>query len=342
MRSSILHRLPRPASFVAALLLSPVAVRAQDVEPPERPFLWRIDAPGAAEPSYLFGTIHLPDERVTTLHPAVEAALLAADEVYTELPMDLATMTSAATKMVLPGRKTLEDVLPPELYERLKAFLAARNLPIGPLSRLQIWAIATQIPLIEHLAEIASGEALDMKLYRMADDEGKVVGGLETVDEQVGVFAGLSEKEQAQLLIDALDQVEEASESGKDLLDEIVTLYVGGDAEALMKLMHETSSPDEELQRKLEEALLWTRNRRMADRIARKINGAPDDQFFFAVGAAHMPAAQGIVALLEARGFTLTRLPETAATVRARIAELEAELAVLRERLRKLEDEKSR
>lgn len=331
MRASFFRVLSALVPVVAALVAFPRPLDAQELAP--RPFLWRIDGPA---PSYVFGTIHLPDERVTNLHPAVEAALDEADAVYTELPMDMETMMEAAREMALPGRTSLKDVLPDALYERLKKFLADRGMPIAPLSKLKVWAIATQIPLIEHLKEIASGQPLDMLLYNRARDEEKETGGLETVDEQVGVFDGLSTDEQVQLLEDSMDQVEELDAKGEDILDKTIRLYVAGDAEALMDLMHESASEDDALQLKIEEALLWKRNRLMADRIAEKIRSAPDRSFFFAVGAAHMPTDRGVIALLRGKGFEVARLPETAAEVEARIRELEQRLESLRARLREL------
>ena len=51
---------------------------------------------------------------------------------------------------------------------------------------------------------------------------------------------------------------------------------------------------------------------RMMERIQQKIGAAPEQSFFFAVGAAHMPDRRGVVRLLEDQGFTVTRLPESA------------------------------
>src|SRR5690606_7133604 len=45
--------------------------------------LWRIERPGA-EPSWLFGTMHMSDPRVVTLPPAAQAAFDRADTVVIE------------------------------------------------------------------------------------------------------------------------------------------------------------------------------------------------------------------------------------------------------------------
>ena len=59
----------RPEAQVPAPADGPAAAPAVAVPTQvERPLLWRIEL---APPSYLFGTIHLPDERVTKLPPVV-------------------------------------------------------------------------------------------------------------------------------------------------------------------------------------------------------------------------------------------------------------------------------
>ena len=82
------------AHFGAGLLLLCLAgvtsTRAQtgdgaSVRPTEKPFLWRVDGPA---PSYLYGTVHVPDQRVLELPQVVRRALEAADVFNAEIPLD--------------------------------------------------------------------------------------------------------------------------------------------------------------------------------------------------------------------------------------------------------------
>ena len=56
---------------------------AADAVPNARSLLWRVERKGLA-PSYLFGTIHSTDPRVTKLPPAVQAAFNSANTVALE------------------------------------------------------------------------------------------------------------------------------------------------------------------------------------------------------------------------------------------------------------------
>ncbi|MDG1406046.1 MAG: TraB/GumN family protein, partial [Planctomycetota bacterium] len=49
----------------------------------QSPLLWKVTSENNT--SYLFGTMHVADPRVTTLAPAVEAAFAASDAIFTEL-----------------------------------------------------------------------------------------------------------------------------------------------------------------------------------------------------------------------------------------------------------------
>jgi uncharacterized protein YbaP (TraB family) len=67
-------------SAAAAQTRVPAAAAAP--APWTRPFLWRIE--GAA-PSYLFGTMHLPDERAAHFPPSVAQALESSQAVVLEI-----------------------------------------------------------------------------------------------------------------------------------------------------------------------------------------------------------------------------------------------------------------
>jgi uncharacterized protein YbaP (TraB family) len=69
MLSSIMKRFIQSAVFsLASVVLLGGQVFGQEVKHPEKPLLWKIEGKGLEKPSYLFGTIHLGAEAVTTLH----------------------------------------------------------------------------------------------------------------------------------------------------------------------------------------------------------------------------------------------------------------------------------
>ena len=136
-----------PGLMVLTALFLPVALPAQKgvdphpttPQPTDRPFLWRIEK---SPPSYLYGTIHVPDERVTTLPRAVTDALEASDVVMTEVRFD--RVGNVAKRMLLGGKRSLQDVLPEATYARLSGYLEAKGFPIQAFTRVKVWAVTAR------------------------------------------------------------------------------------------------------------------------------------------------------------------------------------------------------
>lgn len=299
----------------------------------ERPLLWRIELP---TPSYLFGTIHLPDERVTELTPVVAETMERCDALYTELPMDMALLLKQAGRMQLAEGESLKGLLGDELYGEVAAFAQQKGVSMALLDRLQPWAVGAQLGMLDRLKEMASKQALDMQIYQRAKRAGKTVGGLETVDEQIAVFADMTVAEQRTYVRDALANVKSEEAAGRNPTEELLKLYLKGDEAAIEQKVMEFPLTDAKLKKRLMKRLVDDRNVAMADRIVRKLQEQPEAVQVFAVGAAHYPGKMGVLELLRQRGYRLTRI-ELAVDDAARAAEAAAVDAVIADRERELQ-----
>ena len=328
-------RVPLAASVVALLVSplprtqtppTPVAAAPAVATASERPFLWRLEGP---TPSYLFGTIHLPDERVTKFGPAVRAALDGCDALFTELPMELGELMKMQPATQLPKGEDLAGVLGEELYARVAAYVVGKGKKMAMFDRAQPWAVATQLGMLDQLDAMMTKLPLDMQIYSAAKKAKKVVGGLETVDEQLAVFGGLTVAEQRALVGSTIDRLEQDAREGKSSIERLLQVYLRGDEAGIDKEMNEFKMGDEALRKKLMGRLLADRNLHMADRIVRHVQEHPERCHVFAVGAAHYPGELGLLQLLSARGYRLVRLDlADPAAAQAREAEaLDAEIA---------------
>jgi uncharacterized protein YbaP (TraB family) len=273
---------------------------------PANALLWRIETP---KPAYLYGTIHIPDERVLALPRVVSEAFVQADVINMEIPLDPQSQMAVAGQMLLPDGETLKDVLPKKLYQRLDALFSEKNLPLAALGKLKIWAISVQVMLVDHFLDFATRQPLDLMLYTRAQKAGKIVGGLETLEEQMAIFDSLSQKEQVVLLEKTLDLLAEYKKKGVDPVEELIEVYLKGDEEALWSAMRETYDDDDPLDRKLMKRLFSDRNEKMLKRIEKKLKSAPSEKYFFAIGAGHLVGADGLVAMLRKNGFKVLRIP---------------------------------
>jgi uncharacterized protein len=334
--------LPRSAPAQVPAVPLPGATGAAPATAIEKPFLWRIEAP---VPSYLFGTIHVPDERVTTLPPVVQQVLDSVDALYTEIPMDMASLMKAAAAAQLPKGTVLKDIVGDELHGRLRTFVEGKGFKMAMFDRMQPWSIGAQLTMLDQMKQMAEKQPLDMMLATQARKAKKKVGALETLDEQFGVFADLTAAEQTTFLGKSLDRIEKDAAAGKNTIDTLIAMYLRGDEQALAKEINDYELGDPELQAKLLKRLLDDRNLRMVDRLVRHLQEEPRSSHFFAVGAAHYPGELGILPLLQKRGYRLTRIDlsigqaaaaRDAAAIDAEIAALEQQLATLRARRERL------
>lgn len=260
--------------------------------------LWRVEAPGAdVAPSYLFGTMHSDDPRVADPPAAVTQALSASRLLLLELDLGAPEIALAPLAMILPPGQTLSGLLDEDTYRRAQTAMRERGYPPAAVDRMRPWAVAVTLAM----PPVQTGRYLDLVLYEQALAQGLAVQGLERIDEQLGVFEGLSVAEQAALLRLSLD------EYGREAAFEALhQAYLARDLDRLATLSTEAFAKlPPTLAASFEAAILTGRNRRMAERAAPALaaGGA-----FVAVGALHLAGEDGLVARFRALGYRLTPL----------------------------------
>jgi uncharacterized protein YbaP (TraB family) len=305
------------ALFAFALAPLDVQTRPLTADAETRtPFLWKIEG---ARPTYLYGTIHVPDPRVVELPPSVEQAFAASQAVFTEIRMDPATQIGVQGKVILPDDQHLREIIGQPLFDRLSKAVdrsLPKDAPPGMgvmfgsmLDRMKPWAAMSTLELLEFLPDMLAGrQALDAMLYDRAQKDGKEVGALETVDEQLAVFEGFTNEEQARMLKLTLDSMDTARAKNRSPTDELIRGYLSGDLAKLSLMMTEAMRLDPVLFGKFSARALDDRNKLMVDRILAKRAERPDKTCFFAVGALHYAGETGIIGLLRKKGLTVTRV----------------------------------
>ncbi len=278
--------------------------------PPEaiawKPLLYKISG---AKPSYLFGTIHVPDARIANFPAPLEQAIAASDEIVNEMPLDNAANPMAMmASFQMPNGQTLTSQLGPVLHARLAQVFQSKGLPLAPFEHFKVWAVAAQVALIDHLMEMMSGgKAIDMNIHDKGKSAGKKTSGLETEAEQLQVFDGLTKDEQSRVLEQTLDQRDKDLKDGKDPVAKLMSLYIAGDEVPLLAELNAGFDASKPLDQKLLKRLITDRNKIMSDRITAKVKG-PARSYFFAIGAAHLLGDDGVVAQLKKKGLTVERV----------------------------------
>jgi uncharacterized protein YbaP (TraB family) len=268
--------------------------------------LWQVDYEGKPV-AHVFGTMHSADPDILALPQPVLRAFRAAPSLSVEIILDEGAIQRIGTAMRLPKGQRLQDFVPPDLFS--KAAAAAEPLGIQPihLSRLKPWAVAMLISMAPPEERIDKGKGparlpLDMWLMETARKKRKPVYALETLSEQVGVFDRLPTDDQvAHLRAAAIPYAEKRRLQGV-----LKDAYLRRDLDAIFQLASHDEKPDDRaLRNKVVKRLLDDRNRRMVERMLPRFD---EGGAFIAVGAAHLPGEVGVLALLERRGYTVSRL----------------------------------
>lgn len=283
--------------------------------------LWRVERDGVT--NHLFGTAHVTDARVTDLSDAVLALVDEASAVVLELGelADPQAMQAAALpampKMLYMDGTTIDAHLSESELATLRARTESPAQPWQVTRIMRPWVVmaALSVPRCETAKQGRGVPVLDQLLAQRAEAAGVPVVGLETVVEQATFMFDVPEP----LMVQSLRDVLRMGTSMDDLFETTLALYATEETALLWALVREPalaeliglSAGEEETRLRLEgyaafqARLLDERNRNMAERMQPHLEkgGA-----FVAVGALHLPGEQGLVDLLRARGWTVTRV----------------------------------
>ncbi|MBI3392856.1 MAG: TraB/GumN family protein, partial [Nitrospirae bacterium] len=256
--------------------------------------LWKIDGP---QPSYVFGTIHLSDPRVTDLPNVFWDAFRQTSTFAMEVVMESAgVMEMGMAVLAGPQEKGWEDRLSRDDYQKLQQAMQKRGFPPAFIPMLKPWvhAMLLSVPP-RQLDSMQKSPPLDFLLQQKAVSQGKTVIGLEEMSEQVSVFERMSLSDQIQML-SAMVRYQENLEG---LTEQLIAAYRDRDLAQLGRLMEEglrVSGAD----RSYRDRLLVDRNRRMFERMLPLVQRG---NAFIAVGAGHLVGEDGLLRLIERRGF---------------------------------------
>jgi uncharacterized protein YbaP (TraB family) len=262
---------------------------------PAEPAIWHvIGRPG--EEAWLFGTIHAAPKPLAWKSAKVEQALSRSGEVMVEVAniADDAAVAQAFTALSrTPGLPPVEQRITPRQRKALATMLAERGIKPSDLRDVETWAVALTLARPSGGSDAENG--VDRAVLTAAT--GKPVVELEGATAQLSIFDRLPESEQRDLLGFVLTD-EGALDDEADLVD----TWRKGDVARIEAETRTGLLADPELR----EALFTKRNRDWTARIATEIRAGRRP--FVAVGAAHMAGPDGLVAMLQRAGYTVTRL----------------------------------
>ena len=292
---------------------TPSATEAPAEVGPVSPLLWEVtDAEG--HKLYLFGTIHVGDERSDAVLARVSPVLERCDALAVEFDIvaytaDTKRVIEDMAQYVLGGGSVVSDFMPEALYQRAFALLKEAGLHPALFKRynLAMWAQLVESAMLTVNTDLDAEKAMDNLLIRHAYDKEIPVLEVESSDFQMALLNSFDDELYLLQIEEALDRLDTYA----DDLSEVYELWLSGDKEGFWALLAEDGTgeyPEDQLAliEDYNRRMLDDRNLSMRDRALEYLKSG--DTVFFAVGSAHMAGETGLVRLLTDAGCAVEAL----------------------------------
>jgi uncharacterized protein len=288
------RRLLRAAAVLLVICIASLAPGARADEPHHT--FWTVK--GAHNTVYLLGSVHVlkPGDRdlpAEALRAYSKAAALVMEIDLNGLGAD-PSLGIDPTLETLPAGQTLAEVLGPSVYERFATHARTLGLEPAIFATFQPWYAAMAMQQAELVQEgFDADSGVDEQFAARAANDHKPIIALETIEQQLGIFAHLSPDQQRRFLLYMLDDADDTLHSA----DAVVAAWRSGDVVQLERLLSDSSAQYPELFR----LLTTDRNRRWLPTVTGLLAARQD--YLVIVGALHLVGQDGLVNLLRQAGY---------------------------------------
>ncbi|MDI1308600.1 MAG: TraB/GumN family protein [Methylotenera sp.] len=257
----------------------------------EKGLFWKVESP-AGKASYLFGTMHTDDNRVTNFSPAVDKALQSVDAFMME------TISANDPSVFKMPDGDLKNMLSEAELDKVYTLAEFHVMHRGATTQMKPWLLAVVFDSPKPLTPFAQ----DNLLMTKSEDFGKEVIGIEDAKEHFGVMDSFSRDEQLTMLRAVLKRSPEQKERD---FESLMAAYLAGDSNKVAALDEKITGGmlPPALRAKMRSKLLDERNVVMAQRI---VEVADSKSVFVAVGASHLAGKGGLIARLRQAGYRLS------------------------------------
>ena len=268
--------------------------------PYTRGLLFRIEQRGKP-PSYVFGTLHSNDPRVTRIPRAVATAFDSTRRLAPEIFVSAVELPEFFAASQFDDGRALADFFDPVSLERLAAALGPRAPPPRVFAKLKPWAV---LLLLAQPHSDDPAPTLDQALVEAARARGMRVLGLELLQEQISSLDAIPMATQVALVRWTLDRHDSLAADH----ERTIAAWLARDLKELAALAHAPGRDDPALAphfAALNKHLIAHRSLLMAHRLYLPLR---EGRVFVAVGALHLYGHEGLLALIERQGYRVTRV----------------------------------
>lgn len=291
----------RKLAITLGLTFWTVATSLASDNPADKTSIWKVTK--GDDSVYVGGTIHiLPisefplPRKFTDIYENVDTLVF---EVKMPDPADIEGQQKMMAGLAYAEGKTLKDVISDETYQALNTYLGHFGATADQLARFKPGMVASMLVTMEAKRAQLAGEGVDAYFMQLAQRDGKTSEYLESLDFQINMLANMGAGEEDRLISETLETLPEL----KDMLTKTIKAWRAGDTEQLDTLVVDTfkrESPSSY------EDVFIKRNQDWLPQIEAMFGD--DDLEFVLVGAGHLVGEDSVIALLEAKGYTIEQM----------------------------------
>ena len=292
------------AAFFALLLLLiagriPALAAETAVVTDAAPAIWTVEQDG--KKLYLFGSMHLLPAQVKWRRAEIDDAIAASSVFVFEAPIGGGSSSAMSNFIESGGKlkdgKTLEDVLPADLYAKVEDAAWKVNYPPAMLRPFRPWLAAVSLELFTYIkAGFSTYYGVDYLIEKDATDRGKKLDYLETVEEQLSFFSRLDRKVEIAYLRETARSIMEEPGSPAELIN----AWASGKPEQMIGILEAAFDKVPVLRAQL----LVARNKNWIAKLEAMLKSG--DTHFVTVGVGHLVGPDSVIALLRAKGYKIT------------------------------------
>jgi uncharacterized protein YbaP (TraB family) len=289
----------RPISWIKSGSLVCIAILSSIVSADSS--VWQVQSEDHT--IYLGGTVHLLRETDFPLPEEYADAYAASSTIVFETDLNLMNDLSVQAKLMKTlsygDEKSLKTVLNEEAYSALEAYASNIGLPFMMLEKFKPGMVVSLLQVLEFQRIGFTPQGVDAYFNTLAMIDDKSLGQLETIDDQIGFLASMGEGSESEFILMSLKDLE----STDQIMDDMIAAWRTGDNDALSELFVADML---EQAPEIYDSLLKQRNSNWLPQLESMLE-SPEVEFVL-VGAAHLVGPDGLLMLLQAKGFEVSQL----------------------------------
>lgn len=257
----------------------------------DKGLLWKIESPQGAT-SYLLGTMHSDDKRITEFSPVLKEAFKNSEIFMLE------ALPPRSPAVFLLKQGDISSMLTEQEFDRVRELADYHSMHIEAAMRMKPWLLA----VIFDLPKPKAMYSMDEILLSDANEQGKLVAGLENTQTHFSVLDSFSMDEQLAMLRAVLKRSQKDKE--KDF-ERLLSVYQSGQLEKIAAVDDEITGGmlPKPLWQRMKQKLITERNQTMADSFLAQ---SQQQRVFAAVGASHLGGEDGLLNRLRKAGYVVS------------------------------------